>query len=45
MAQEIIVTQLREIAAMHLVLGQPLPVRQGDRTVAGDTSMQRGDFK
>src|SRR5271157_6555893 len=33
MAQEIIVTQLQEIAAMHLVLGQPLPAGQGDRTV------------
>jgi hypothetical protein len=45
MAQEIIVTQLQEIAAMHLVLGQPLPVGQGDRTVAGDAYVQRGDFK
>ena len=44
MAQEIIVTQLQEIAAMHLVLGQPLPA-QGDRTVAGDANVQRGDFK
>src|SRR6516164_8140404 len=41
MAQEIIVTQQQEIAAMHLVLGQPLPAGQGDRTVAGD----EGDFK
>jgi hypothetical protein len=45
MAQEIIVTQLQEIAAMHLVLGQPVPVGQGDRTVAGDAYVQRGDFK
>jgi hypothetical protein len=45
MAQEIIVTQLQEIAAMRLVLGQPLPEGQGDRTVAGDAYMQRGDFK
>src|SRR5260370_34425588 len=44
MAQEIIVTQLQEIAAMHLVLGQPLPAGQGDRTVAGDGSVQRGGF-
>src|SRR6516162_9516275 len=41
MAQEIIVTQLQEIAAMHLVLGQRLPAGQGDRTIAGD----EGDFK
>jgi hypothetical protein len=45
MAQEIIVTQLQEIAAMHLVLGQPLAVGRGDRTVAGDASVQHGDFK
>jgi hypothetical protein len=45
MAQEIIVTQLQEIAAMHLVLGQPLPAGQGDRTVAGDAHVQGGDFK
>jgi Domain of unknown function (DUF305) len=45
MAQEIIVTQLQEIAAMHLVLGQPLPVEQGDRTGADDAHVQRGDFK
>jgi hypothetical protein len=46
MAQEIIVTQLQEIAAMHLVLGQPLPPGQGDRTVPGDAYVQRrGDFK
>jgi UDP-N-acetylglucosamine enolpyruvyl transferase len=45
MAQEIIVTQLQEIAAMHLALGQPLPAGQGDRTVAGDTYVQRGSFK
>ena len=44
MAQEIIVTQLQEIAAMHLVLSQPLPARQGDRTVAGAPYAQ-GDFK
>jgi hypothetical protein len=45
MAQEIIVTQLQEIAAMHLALGQPLPARQADRTGAGDAYVQRGDFK
>jgi|SRR5689334_24433193 Domain of unknown function (DUF305) len=45
MAQEIIVTQLQEIAAMHLALGQPLRAGQGDRTVAGDTYVQRGGFK
>ena len=45
MAQEIIVTQLQEIAAMHLVLSQPSPAEQGDRTVAGDASAQGGDFK
>jgi Domain of unknown function (DUF305) len=45
MAQEIIVTQLQEIAAMHLVLGQSLPGGQSDRTVAGDAHVQRGDFK
>jgi predicted regulator of Ras-like GTPase activity (Roadblock/LC7/MglB family) len=45
MAQEIIVTQLQEIAAMHLVLSQPLPARQGDRTVAGEAYAQGGDFK
>jgi uncharacterized protein (DUF305 family) len=45
MAQEIIVTQLQEIAAMHLVLGRPLPAEQGDRTVARDAYVQRGDFK
>jgi uncharacterized protein (DUF305 family) len=45
MAQEIIVTQLQEIAAMHLLLGQPLPAGQGDRTVAGDAYVQHGDFK
>jgi hypothetical protein len=45
MAQEIIVTQLQEIAAMHLALGQPLPAGQDDRTVAGDAYVQRGDFK
>jgi Domain of unknown function (DUF305) len=45
MAQEIIVTQLQEIAAMHLALGQPLPVEQGVRTIAGDAYVQRGDFK
>jgi hypothetical protein len=41
MAQEIIVTQLQEIAAMHLMLGRPLPVAQGVRTDAG----RPGDFK
>jgi Domain of unknown function (DUF305) len=45
MAQEIIVTQLQEIAAMHLVLGQTLPAGQGDRTVAGDTYVQGGGLK
>jgi hypothetical protein len=45
MAQEIIVTQLQEIAAMHLVLGEPLPAGRGDRTVAGDADVQRGGFK
>jgi len=45
MAQEIIVTQLQEIAAMHLVLGRPLPPEQGDRTVARDGFVQRGDSK
>jgi Domain of unknown function (DUF305) len=44
MAQEIIVTQLQEISAMHLVLGQPL-AEQGDRTVTGDTYVQGGDLK
>jgi hypothetical protein len=44
MAQEIIVTQLQEIAAMHLVLVQPLPPGQGDRSIRG-AYMQRGDFK
>ena len=43
MAQEIIVTQLQEIAAMHLVLGQPLPAGQGrsDRRLA-TPHVQRG---
>jgi hypothetical protein len=45
MAQEIIVTQLQEIAAMHFALGQPLAAGQSDRTVAGDTYVQRGDSK
>jgi len=45
MAQEIIVTQLQEIAAMRLVLGQPLPPGQGDRAVPGDAYVQRGAFK
>jgi hypothetical protein len=45
MAQEIIVTQLQEIAAMHLVLGQALPAGHGDRTVAGDAYVRGGDFK
>jgi len=45
MAQEIIVTQLQEIAAMHLVLGQRLPAGQGDRRVAGDAYLPQGDFK
>jgi Domain of unknown function (DUF305) len=45
MAQEIIVTQLQEIAAMHLVLGRPLPAEQGDRTAAGDAYVQGGDVK
>jgi hypothetical protein len=45
MAQEIIVTQLQEIAAMHLALGQPLSAGQGDRTVAGDAYVHRGDLK
>jgi Domain of unknown function (DUF305) len=45
MAQEIIVTQLQEIAAMHLALGQPSPAGQADRTGAGDADVQRGDFK
>src|SRR5271167_595190 len=45
MAQEIIVTQLQEIAAMHLVLGQPPPAGQGDRTAAGDAHVQGGDVK
>ena len=45
MAQEIIVTQLQEIAAMHLVLGQPLPPGQGDRAIPGDAYVQRGAFK
>jgi hypothetical protein len=45
MAQEIIVTQLQEIAAMHLVVGQSLPTGQSDRTVAADAYMQRGNFK
>lgn len=45
MAQGIIVTQLQEIAAMRLVLGQPLPTGQDDRTVAGDAYVQRQDFK
>ena len=45
MAQEIIVTQLQEIAAMHLVLGRPLPAEQSDRTIARDAYVQRGDFK
>jgi hypothetical protein len=45
MAQEIIVTQLQEIAAMHLVLDPPLPAGRGDRTVAGDAYVQGGDFK
>jgi uncharacterized protein (DUF305 family) len=40
MAQEIIVTQLQEIAAMDLVLGRPLPARQGDRTVTGDAYVE-----
>jgi uncharacterized protein (DUF305 family) len=45
MAQEIIVTQLQEIAAMHLALGQQLPARQADRTGAGDAYVQRGGLK
>jgi hypothetical protein len=45
MAQGIIVTQSQEIAAMHLVLSQPLPAGQGDRTIAGDADAQGGDFK
>jgi hypothetical protein len=45
MAQEIIVTQFQEIATMHLVLSQPLPAGQSDRTVAGDASARGGDFK
>jgi uncharacterized protein (DUF305 family) len=45
MAQAIIVTQSQEIAAMHLVLGQPLPAELGDRTAAGDAGAQGGDFK
>src|SRR5580700_9579287 len=45
MAQEIIVTQLQEIVAMRLSLGQPLPAGQADRTGAGDAYVQRGDFK
>src|SRR5260221_3541562 len=44
MAQEIIVTQLQELAAMHFVLGQPLSARQGDRTLVSDTYMQQGGF-
>src|SRR5260370_31478132 len=43
MAQEIIVTQLQEIAAMYLVLGQPLPAARGDRALPGRGSLgQRG---
>jgi hypothetical protein len=42
---DFVVTQLQEIAAMHLVLGQPLPAGQGDRTVAGDAYVQPGDFR
>jgi uncharacterized protein (DUF305 family) len=45
MAQEIIVTQLQEIAAMHLALGRQVPADQGDRTVARDGYVLRGDFK
>ena len=45
MAQEIIVTQLQEVAAMHFALGQPLPAGQGDRSLTGDAHVQRGDFK
>ena len=45
MAQEIIVTQLDEIAAMHLALGQSLPAGQGARTVAGDIFVPLGDIK
>jgi Domain of unknown function (DUF305) len=45
MAQEIIVTQLQEIAAMRLVLDRPLRAGQGDRSVAGDADVRRGDFK
>jgi hypothetical protein len=45
MAQEIIVTQLQEIGAMHFALGQSLPAEQGDRTVVGDAYMQRGRSK
>jgi Domain of unknown function (DUF305) len=44
-AQEIIVTQLQEIAAMRLVIGRPSPPGQGGGTVVGGSSVERGDLK
>jgi uncharacterized protein (DUF305 family) len=41
LAQEIIVTQQEEIAAMHLALGQPLPETQPAPTQVGSVGIER----